>query len=89
MKKKLWLLFFLTASVFLLAGKVLFVRVMRSNLMAKPDFLSASLAAVEKGAKLAAGQKRRRRAGLCPSIGGGREQGEFERHHARKKRGQR
>ena len=36
----------------LLAGKVLVVRVMRSNLMAKPDFLSASLAAVQKGAKL-------------------------------------
>jgi len=36
----------------LLAGKVLVVRVMRSNLQAKPDFLSSSLAAIEKGAKL-------------------------------------
>jgi uncharacterized protein YgiM (DUF1202 family) len=52
MKQKLWLLIFLTASVLLLAGKVLVVRVMRSNLMAKPDFLSGSLAAVNKGAKL-------------------------------------
>jgi len=36
----------------LMAGKVLVVRVMRSNLQAKPDFLSSSLAAIEKGAKL-------------------------------------
>ena len=52
MKQKLWLLFLLAASMLLLAGKVLVVRVMRSNLQAKPDFLSRSLAAIEKGAKL-------------------------------------
>jgi len=52
MKQKLWLLFLLAASMLLLAGKVLVVRVMRSNLQAKPDFLSSSLAAIEKGAKL-------------------------------------
>jgi len=52
MKQKLWLLFFLAASALLLAGKVLVVKVMRSNLLAKPDFLSNSLAPIEKGAKL-------------------------------------
>lgn len=52
MKQKLWLLFLLAASMLLMAGKVLVVRVMRSNLQAKPDFLSSSLAAIEKGAKL-------------------------------------
>jgi len=51
MKKKLWLLLFLATGV-LLAGKVLVVQIMRSSLMAKPDFLSSSLAAIEKGAKL-------------------------------------
>ena len=36
----------------LLAGKVLVVKIMRSNLLAKPDFLSGSLAPVKQGAKL-------------------------------------
>jgi len=52
MKIKAWLLVFLGAAVWLLAGKGLVVQVLRSNLQAKPDFLSASLLPVEKGAKL-------------------------------------
>jgi hypothetical protein len=52
MKKKLWLFCFLAMAVMLFAAKVLVVRVMRSNLLAKPDFLSSSLAPVEIGAKL-------------------------------------
>jgi hypothetical protein len=36
----------------LLAGKVLVVQVMRSQLLARPDFLSGSLASVQKGATL-------------------------------------
>ncbi|MCJ7526234.1 MAG: SH3 domain-containing protein, partial [Candidatus Aminicenantes bacterium] len=52
MKQKLGLLFLLATSALLLAGKVLVVKVMRSNLLAKPDFLSASLAPMQKGAKL-------------------------------------
>ena len=52
MKRKGWLLFLLAASALLLAGKVLVVKVMRSNLQARPDFLSGSLAPVQKGAKL-------------------------------------
>jgi uncharacterized protein YgiM (DUF1202 family) len=52
MKQKFWLIFLLAASVLLLAGKVLVVKVMRSNLLARPDFLSASVAPVQKGAKL-------------------------------------
>jgi uncharacterized protein YgiM (DUF1202 family) len=52
MKKKMTLLFFLAAAALLLAEKVLVVQVMRSNLLAKPDFLSASVAPVQKGAKL-------------------------------------
>jgi uncharacterized protein YgiM (DUF1202 family) len=52
MKKKVWLLLFLAASTALLAGKTLVVKVMRSNLLAKPDFLSASVVSVQKSAKL-------------------------------------
>jgi uncharacterized protein YgiM (DUF1202 family) len=52
MKRKMALLLFLAAAALLLAGKVLVVQIMRSNLLAKPDFLSASVAPVQKGAKL-------------------------------------
>ena len=52
MSKRVWLLFFLAVSVLLLAGKVLVVKVMRSNLLTKPDFLSSTMAPIEKGAKL-------------------------------------
>jgi len=52
MKKKLGLLLLLAAVTLLLAGKGLVVQVLRSNLLAKPDFLSASLAPLHKGAKL-------------------------------------
>lgn len=52
MKRKVCLLGFLAAAALLLAGKVLVVQVMRSNLMARPDFLSNSVAGVQKGAKL-------------------------------------
>ena len=52
MKKKAWLLLFLAAAALLLAGKALVVQVLRSNLQAKPDFLSASLSPVQKGARL-------------------------------------
>ena len=52
MKKKLWMPLFLAASMLLLAGKVLVVKVMRSNLLAKPDFLSGSLTPIQQGAKL-------------------------------------
>jgi hypothetical protein len=52
MKKRLWLPLFLGAGALLLAGKVLVINVMRSNLLAKPDFLSSSLAPMDKGAKL-------------------------------------
>ena len=51
MKIKAWCLLFLAAAL-LLAGKGLVVQVMRSSLQAKPDFLSASLLPVQKGAKL-------------------------------------
>jgi hypothetical protein len=52
MKKGVWVMFFLAAAAVLLAGKVLVVQVMRSSLLAKPDFLSSSVAPVQKGAKL-------------------------------------
>jgi uncharacterized protein YgiM (DUF1202 family) len=52
MKKKVCLLCFLAPAALLLAGKGLVVKVMRSNLLAKPDFLSASLLSVQKGTKL-------------------------------------
>lgn len=52
MKKKIWLLGFFVVSAMLLAGKVLVVKVLRSNLLANPDFLSRSLAPLQKGAKL-------------------------------------
>ncbi len=40
------------AALVLLAGNALVVQVLRSNLMAKPDFLSSSLAKLQKGARL-------------------------------------
>jgi hypothetical protein len=52
MKNKLLVLLILAAAMPLLAGKVLVVQVMRSQLLAKPDFLSGSLASVQKGATL-------------------------------------
>jgi len=52
MKKKVCLLCFLALAALLPAGKGLVVKVMRSNLLAKPDFLSASLLSVQKGTKL-------------------------------------
>lgn len=52
MKQKSWLFFFLAASALLLSGKVLVVKVLHANLLAKPDFLSGSLAPVQNGAKL-------------------------------------
>ena len=52
MKAKAWFLIFLAAAALLPAGKGLVVQVMRSNLLAKPDFLSASTLSVLKGTKL-------------------------------------
>jgi len=52
MKKKALVLGFLAVAGLLLAGKVLVVNVMRSQIMAKPDFLSSSLATIQKGARL-------------------------------------
>jgi uncharacterized protein YgiM (DUF1202 family) len=52
MKKKVFLLGFLAMSVLLLAGKVLVVKVLRTHLLAKPDFLSSNLATIQKGARL-------------------------------------
>lgn len=52
MKKKICLLAFLALAAFLLAGKSLVVKVLRSQLLAKPDFLSSSLATIQKGARL-------------------------------------
>jgi hypothetical protein len=52
MKKKICLLGFLALTALLLAGKVLVVKVLRSQLLAKPDFLSSNLATVQKGARL-------------------------------------
>jgi len=52
MKKKVCVLVFLTAAALLLAGKALVVKVLRSQLLAKPDFLSSNLATIQKGARL-------------------------------------
>jgi hypothetical protein len=52
MKKKVSLLVFLAAAALLLSGKALVVKVLRSQLLAKPDFLSSSLATVQHGASL-------------------------------------
>jgi hypothetical protein len=52
MKKKVCLLGFLVVAALLLAGKVLVVKVLRSQLLAKPDFLSSNLATIQKGASL-------------------------------------
>ncbi len=52
MKKKVCVLGFLAAASLLLAGKVLVVKVQRSQLLAKPDFLSGSLATMAQGARL-------------------------------------
>jgi len=52
MKKKVCLWVFLAVTALLLAGKVLTVKVLRSQLSSRPDFLSASLVAIHKGARL-------------------------------------
>jgi hypothetical protein len=52
MKKKVCVLVFLAAAALLLPGKALKVKVLRSQLLAKPDFLSSSLATVQRGASL-------------------------------------
>ncbi len=52
MKKSVRVILFLAAAALLLAGKALVVQVMQSSLMAKPDFLSASVASLQKGTRL-------------------------------------
>jgi uncharacterized protein YgiM (DUF1202 family) len=52
MKKKTCVLIFLAMGALLLAGKSLVVKVLRSQLLAKPDFLSSNLATIQKGARL-------------------------------------
>jgi hypothetical protein len=52
MKKRVWTMLFLAAAALLLAGKALVVQVMQSNLLARPDFLSASVASLQKGTPL-------------------------------------
>ncbi len=52
MKNKICLLIFLAMAAFLLAEKFLFVQVLRSQLLAKPDFLSRSLTTLSKGSRL-------------------------------------
>jgi uncharacterized protein YgiM (DUF1202 family) len=52
LKKKVCLIGLLAAAALLLAGKTLVIQVMRTNIKAKPDFLSNSLGPVQKGAKL-------------------------------------
>lgn len=52
MKKRVFLLIFLAMGMLLPAGKSLVVKVLRSQLLSKPDFLSSNLATVQKGARL-------------------------------------
>jgi len=52
MKKSVRVILFLAAAALLLAGKALVVQVMQSSLLAKPDFLSATVASLQKGARL-------------------------------------
>jgi len=52
MKKNIFLLSFLAAAMILAAGKTLVVKVLRSQLSAKPDFLSGSLATIQRGSRL-------------------------------------
>ncbi len=52
MKKTTIMIALLAAAMVLLAGQALVVQVLRSNLMAKPDFLSSSLAPLQKGTRL-------------------------------------
>lgn len=52
MKIKSWLIIFLVVNMLLLAGKVLTVKVLHSQLLAKPDFLSSNVATIQKGARL-------------------------------------
>jgi uncharacterized protein YgiM (DUF1202 family) len=53
MKKRFLLLVLLGAAFLaLMAGNALVVQVLRSNLLARPDFLSASLATLQKGNRL-------------------------------------
>lgn len=53
MRKTLVLFLLLAAcALALLAGKALVVQVLRSNLLSQPDFLSSSVAPLQKGARL-------------------------------------
>lgn len=52
MKKTVWFLVVLAAAALLPAGKALVVQVLRTNLLANPDFLSASLCSLQKGNRL-------------------------------------
>jgi hypothetical protein len=52
MKKTAWLLVVLAVAALLPAGKALVVQVLRTNLLANPDFLSASLCFLQKGNRL-------------------------------------
>jgi uncharacterized protein YgiM (DUF1202 family) len=52
MKKTAWFLVVLAAAALLPAGKALVVQVLRTNLLAQPDFLSASLCSLQKGNRL-------------------------------------
>jgi hypothetical protein len=52
MKKNAFLAAVLAAALLLPAAKVLVLSVMRSQLLAKPDFLSQSVAPLQKGARL-------------------------------------
>ncbi len=52
MKKMAWLLVLLAAAALLPAGKALVVQVLRTNLLAQPDFLSAGLCSLQKGNRL-------------------------------------
>ena len=46
MNKKICFLGFLAVTMLLLAGKVMVVKVLHSQLLAKPDFLSSNLATI-------------------------------------------
>jgi len=52
MKRIAWSLVLLGAAALLLAGKALVVQVLRTNLLAQPDFLSSSHCSLQKGSRL-------------------------------------
>lgn len=52
MKKKIFLLGLLALATLVLAGKALVVQVLHTQLQTKPDFLSNSLATMQRGASL-------------------------------------